>query len=686
MADSIPELWPTIAQFADVLSAESKWYDLGVFLAIPTSKLDIIEKNHHTDGVQRCLIELYKCFESRPRPVSWVDIADALKKMRNKQLCKHIRRNYVHPALCMFPPTPPYSEEQEDTTDSDSSNESAIQDDEYLFVNKAISNDFNKIVNGFTSLLLETKRALQRKPVSLDDLQAFLKEEYNLEPFREEEVTLQKIFTRMRQYYCFLSYDILLRLVDRFFSDDKPLRQVFDEYTQKLESFKQSAKMKELMRLITEKRVILGKYRILKLKLLEYWGQVTMKKFEKVVNAVFNDLYHRAAQIRVDEGCICVSWVIPDIDTSTVVSMIDESRCFLRAIGVISLTIDNEVLYEGPNAGCNILESAFLQALELRNIDAVELFMEVGCDPNLQTYTKETAITTAAKISDSEGKTAIYLASSRGHTNAVQSLLASSTLEGTTIDGVTPLMAASKSGYNDVVELLLKSKANPNARSKDGATAIYFASENGHSVVVSTLLKSGADPNTCSKDGITPIYIASRNGQFVTVSTLLKSGADPNVRRASNGLSPLMIACGKGHIEVVKQLIEHSGIDINCRAVAGITAFHLASRYGHIDIIKILLESGCVDTNHSTSDVAKITTEVRQSPFENSKSTSQLSLDSTDTSDTGYYEGEADDSSVTTYLSSYSDIDDDLMSPNDSVTLKYIERVPEIAVTNKQVT
>ena len=61
---------PTIDQFVQELDKESRWYDLGVFLGVPTSELDIIGQNYRLEGIQRCLIELFKCLHSRSKPVS----------------------------------------------------------------------------------------------------------------------------------------------------------------------------------------------------------------------------------------------------------------------------------------------------------------------------------------------------------------------------------------------------------------------------------------------------------------------------------------------------------------------------------------------------------------------------------------------------------------------------------------
>ena len=219
--------------------------------------------------------------------------------------------------------------------------------------------------------------------------------------------------------------------------------------------------------------------KLIKEKRRDFWGKVPLSKFAKLI---FQNLYDCATQIRIEDGCICVSWVIPYIDTSVLVTV---SPDLLKVVGVISLKIDDKVLYEGPNEGCQILESAFLQAVEVGNVRAVELLLAVSTHPS------EVA------------NMAIY-------------------------NGWTPLMIGSENGHIAVVELLLKAKVNSNTCLKDGATAIYVASQNGHSVVVSSLLASGADPNMAKSDGWTPLMVGSQEGHNEVVELLLKAKVNPN--------------------------------------------------------------------------------------------------------------------------------------------------------------
>ncbi|XP_070550674.1 GA-binding protein subunit beta-1-like [Ptychodera flava] len=59
----------------------------------------------------------------------------------------------------------------------------------------------------------------------------------------------------------------------------------------------------------------------------------------------------------------------------------------------------------------------------------------------------------------------------------------------------TALHAASGQGHADVAELLIKHRADVNARNRDKSTALHEASGDGHADVAELLIKHGVDVN-----------------------------------------------------------------------------------------------------------------------------------------------------------------------------------------------
>ncbi len=86
---------PTVDQFADALSSEPHWYNLGIFLQLPTAELKKLELEYRSMGTQRCLIELYNSLESLNKVPSWEFLSQALGRCNNVALAKEIYTKYV---------------------------------------------------------------------------------------------------------------------------------------------------------------------------------------------------------------------------------------------------------------------------------------------------------------------------------------------------------------------------------------------------------------------------------------------------------------------------------------------------------------------------------------------------------------------------------------------------------------
>ena len=95
-------------------------------------------------------------------------------------------------------------------------------------------------------------------------------------------------------------------------------------------------------------------------------------------------------------------------------------------------------------------------------------------------------------VDSDELNTALWVESTRGHSDVVKLLLDSGAQVNLQHDGSSSLMVASGNGHSDVVKLLLDSGAQVNSQNKYGSSSLMVASDNGHSDVVKLLLDSGA--------------------------------------------------------------------------------------------------------------------------------------------------------------------------------------------------
>src|SRR5258708_27123845 len=97
------------------------------------------------------------------------------------------------------------------------------------------------------------------------------------------------------------------------------------------------------------------------------------------------------------------------------------------------------------------------------------------------------------------------------------------------------------------VRLLIRQKADPEARQADGTTALHWAAHRNNLGITLALLRAGAKVNVANELGVTPLVLAGENGNGDMVAAFLEAGANPNVLTLA-GESPLMAASPTGSL------------------------------------------------------------------------------------------------------------------------------------------
>ena len=153
--------------------------------------------------------------------------------------------------------------------------------------------------------------------------------------------------------------------------------------------------------------------------------------------------------------------------------------------------------------------------------------------------------------------------------------------------GLTPLVAAAKSGDKEALKSLLQKKADSNAAAPDGTTALHWASYHDDLESADLLLHAGAKANAATDLGVTPLWLASENGSAAMVKKLLDAGANPNAALTS-GETPVMVAARSGAAEAV-ELLAAKGANLNAHGSRGQTALMWAASQQHPEVVKMLI-------------------------------------------------------------------------------------------------
>ena len=157
--------------------------------------------------------------------------------------------------------------------------------------------------------------------------------------------------------------------------------------------------------------------------------------------------------------------------------------------------------------------------------------------------------------------------------------------------GSTALMLAALLGRGEIVGLLLKQRANPNAKGNRGWSALHYAAYEGNLQCLRTLVQENAIINTVDHKGFTPIAVSAHRVHSDCVEYLAVHGADLEIAATKTNTTPLMLAAQDGGTACLRILLER-GASMERRNNDGCTALAFAAQEGHANCVESLANQG----------------------------------------------------------------------------------------------
>ena len=626
----------------DLLEKTNKvtdWHALGVFLKMPSEELKDIERRLSGEGIRRCKSELFTCWMKRYSNASWTEIALALDKCEEYAIADQIRQFHLPPSLPATVDPPTANDDHQLPTAAP------------VRLGKEKVEKFMELERVYAQLTLDIKTSLDEKQVPLLKLGRYLIDLLEEDNKLLQATTVDDLFQLISPYYCFLNTAVLKAIVLTFIGE--PLKHQLEEYEHQLEQFKESTSMSLLQEIGPQCSPSVGAPQVT-IKLANCWLKVTIKRFQKLAEQIYEENFTSLANIRVKTGCICVTWLARKSAIPSLITQAQERTEFMQLVGVLRVSVAGIDILEQEEEEDTFLSSALVSATRADCVDAVDMLLSIlEADPNssdsegltplmlacyhgniriatllLQAraninqqnndgftalmyacYSKtphndlvRLLIQSGADISIKSSEvlwTVLMVAAYRGHTSIVQYLLDEGAPVNTQdVNGVTSLILASELGHSEVVRVLINYGADVNILAKDtNFTALMFASNHQRTVCVDLLLAGGADPNLCGREH-SPLIAAciTDRGQPMDptiIDKLLSAGANPNTQTAKHGNTALIIAAHCGYEKGVEILL-NAAADVNIQNSDGDTALHDAAEKGHLAVCKMLLASGAL--------------------------------------------------------------------------------------------
>ncbi|KER25469.1 hypothetical protein T265_07091 [Opisthorchis viverrini] len=163
--------------------------------------------------------------------------------------------------------------------------------------------------------------------------------------------------------------------------------------------------------------------------------------------------------------------------------------------------------------------------------------------------------------------------------------------------GRTPIYLAACRGHTEVVNYLLGLSADFHIPNKEHKSPLYISAYFGYLEITNTLLRHGAQVDQVDSHRKTPLYVATYHGRSEIVDLLLAAGANVN-SADKNGKTPLYVAVLHGHLALAQKLL-NAGASVNRVDREGLGPLHMAVKFPKLDIpmVKLLLNYGCDPVN-----------------------------------------------------------------------------------------
>ncbi|MCK9544929.1 MAG: ankyrin repeat domain-containing protein [Novosphingobium sp.] len=235
---------------------------------------------------------------------------------------------------------------------------------------------------------------------------------------------------------------------------------------------------------------------------------------------------------------------------------------------------------KSPN--CKEMSLVFLQAIELGDIDIIELLIENNFgDIRCNSYSF------------------LYKAIENNNIHIVKLLIDNgANINKKGYDNKEFIIHATELGHKEIVELLIKLNVDINAKDHLGDTALMIAARYNNTDIVKLLLDAKANPvlkndhsNFSSKKlDYSALALAK---QYKANSKIIKMLKDASHNKLYKDQTKLMKAIAKGKNKIIEKIINNHGADIiNAEDKHKMTPLTLAIQCANKDIIKLLINNG----------------------------------------------------------------------------------------------
>uniref|UniRef100_A0A1X7SWF3 Death domain-containing protein n=1 Tax=Amphimedon queenslandica TaxID=400682 RepID=A0A1X7SWF3_AMPQE len=285
---------------------------------------------------------------------------------------------------------------------------------------QAVQDSLDQLQAKFSHIMIEIKEIFRKKVTDNGKLSTkisdWVEHQLNLKHVTVDN-NLDDIFAKLHVYlnYDFIDCSLIVAMCNEFISDEKDLLDELKVYSLKAKAFRSSTPITELKQRLQK---VYGPYRrqlenmpLICIELQNPWNEVKINGLYILIERLLPKEFRQSIMkcITIESGSVIIKLHILDFTADSLIEYIGGKLKFMCLIGIFSLYINNHPVFQEDENMNFTFELALLEAVTAGNNEAVEFLLQLE--------------TVNIDHTNEEGKTALMLASEKGHKYIIDILL-----------------------------------------------------------------------------------------------------------------------------------------------------------------------------------------------------------------------------------------------------------------------
>ena len=212
-------------------------------------------------------------------------------------------------------------------------------DDAAVEADLRVISDLQGLENDFSGMMTETRKDL--KECDIAELQFYLDDLFGVDEFRKCQNIDEVLRKLRRDRIDTFNIRYLEQLINRFHQNEAIVKKI-EEYKEKKEEFLRATTVKEFQQAVVSKAEAVTPKGMAAVSIKipgEYGIPRTMEDVEKLAKKGFKGRHKDFVNIKVETGCILITWYVPEVLYGEIVQLAQENAAVLREEGVEEVSI-----------------------------------------------------------------------------------------------------------------------------------------------------------------------------------------------------------------------------------------------------------------------------------------------------------------------------------------------------------